>query len=134
MGAAMRTAWGMIGVMLASPLVFAGEVKIEKANFAGIEGADWEIQVTLKHTDTGWQHYADAWRIVDEKGSVLGTRTLHHPHVDEQPFTRSLSGVAIPNGVTVVFVEAHDKVHGWSKDRVKVDLQQQSGDRYSVSR
>ena len=31
-------------------------------------------------------------------------------------------------------IEAHDKVDGWSKQRVKVDLRQASGDRYEVKR
>jgi hypothetical protein len=43
---------------------------------------------------------------------VLGSRTLYHPHVDEQPFTRSLDNVAIPTDVTTVVIRAHDTVHG----------------------
>jgi hypothetical protein len=44
---------------------------------------------------------------------VLGTRVLTHPHVDEQPFTRSLSGVAIPEGFTQVEIAARDLVEGF---------------------
>ena len=62
-------------------------------------GGGWHFDVTAQHADTGWEHYADAWRVVGPDGTVHGTRTLYHPHVDEQPFTRSLSGVAIPEGV-----------------------------------
>ena len=97
-------------------------------------GASWTIRVTLRHADAGWDHYADAWRLVDASGKVLGTRVLHHPHVNEQPFTRSLSGVQIPGKLTKVYVEAHDKVHGWSKDRVKVDMQTDKGKRYQLKR
>ena len=46
------------------------------------------------HPDTGWDDYADGWRVLDMDGNELGMRVLHHPHVDEQPFTRSLSGGA----------------------------------------
>lgn len=92
------------------------------------------MSVTLRHSDTGWDHYADAWRVVTEDGSVIGTRTLYHPHVDEQPFTRSLSGLKLPADVTRVYVEAHDKVHGWSADRLEVDLNLTSGDRFKVER
>jgi len=47
---------------------------------------------------------------------------LYHPHVGEQPFTRSLSGVAIPEGVSKVTVEAHDSVQGWGGATVEVEL------------
>jgi len=78
--------------------------------------------VTLEHDDSGWEHYADAWRVVGRDGAVFGTRTLYHPHENEQPFTRSLSGIAIPPGTGTVWVEAHDKVHGWSSGRLELDL------------
>lgn len=45
-------------------------------------------------------------------GTVLGTRTLLHPHLNEQPFTRSLTDVRIPDGVTEVTVRARDSIHG----------------------
>ena len=61
--------------------------------------------------------------MVDEEGNVLGDRVLHHPHENEQPFTRSLSRVKVPEGVTVVYIEAHDKLHGWTEKRLKVDLE-----------
>ena len=109
----------------------AGAVSIRHVEFQ--KGpADWTANVTLEHADSGWKHYADAWRVVDSKGKVLATRTLWHPHVDEQPFTRSMSGINIPAKTTKVYIEAHDKVHGWSKDRVLVDLTKHSGKRYTV--
>ena len=90
--------------------------------------------MTLRHEDTGWEHYADAWQVVDENGKLLGKRVLYHPHVNEQPFTRSLSGIEIPATTKIVYVEAHDKVHGWSKQRVRIDLDTASGERYEVKR
>ena len=71
---------------------------------------------------------------MNEKGDLLATRTLYHPHEKEQPFTRSLSGVVIPPVTPVVFVEAHDKVHGWSKQRLRVDLSKPRGVRFEVRR
>jgi hypothetical protein len=99
----------------------ANEVQIVKVK-AENQRSSWVFHVTLKHGDTGWDHYADAWRVVTEDGKELGTRTLYHPHVDEQPFTRSLGDVKISADVSVVYVEAHDKVHGWSKQRYKVKI------------
>lgn len=77
-------------------------------------GASWSFSVTLIHPDTGWDHYADGWRVEDASGTVLGTRVLAHPHVHEQPFTRNLSGVEIPNGATKVFIRSRCLVDGWS--------------------
>ena len=105
---------------LAMPAL-AGDTQIVDAK-ATKSGSTWRFDVTLKHDDTGWDHYADAWRVVAPDGTVLGTRTLYHPHVEEQPFTRSLAGVAIPAGIKSVNIEARDNVHGWSGKTVKVDL------------
>ncbi|MFW2542703.1 hypothetical protein ACN2XU_08685 [Primorskyibacter sp. 2E107] len=85
-------------------------------------GSGYTLSVTLAHPDTGWDHYADGWRVEREDGTVLGTRVLAHPHVEEQPFTRALGNVAVPEGTTVVFVRARCLVDGWRDDRVAVDL------------
>ena len=94
----------------------------------------WTIHVTLKHDDKGWDHYADGWRIVDSKGTELGYRKLWHPHEHEQPFTRTLANVLVPKGENIIFIEAHDKVHGWSKQRVRIDLKVDKGARYQIRR
>ncbi|MEL6792366.1 MAG: hypothetical protein AAFP78_02850 [Pseudomonadota bacterium] len=106
--------------LLATPLL-AGDAQIVDAR-AQKNGPTWSFSVTIAHGDTGWDHYADAWRVVTPSGEVLGTRTLHHPHVEEQPFTRSLSGVAIPREVTEVLIEARDSVHGWSPKTFPIKL------------
>ncbi len=80
------------------------------------------VDVTLSHPDTGWEHYADGWRIEDAQGNVLGTRELAHPHVTEQPFTRSLSGVVIPSNIKNVFIRAKCQIDGWNKTTTSVAL------------
>lgn len=110
----------------------AGDVKIMAADFQGSTSNHWAVSVTLKHSDTGWEHYADNWRIIDDAGNILGNRVLYHPHVNEQPFTRSLDKVKIPEGTTRVYIEAHDKVHGWTPNRLKVDLTKASDGRVQV--
>jgi hypothetical protein len=82
----------------------------------------WRFDVAVRHDDTGWEHYADKWDVVGPDGKVLGTRVLLHPHETEQPFTRSLSGVAIPAGVAEATVRAHDKVHGYGGGEATVTL------------
>jgi len=108
---------------------FANDVEIIKVVLTKRSGT-WQADVTLKHADTGWKHYADGWRLVDSQGNEIGKRTLYHPHVNEQPFTRTLSGFHLANDIKVIFVEAHDLKHGWSPNKVKIDLSIASGERY----
>ena len=103
-------------------LLTAGEVDIVSAKFIKNHNNSWNIDVSLKHGDTGWDHYADNWRVVDPEGNILGDRVLYHPHINEQPFTRSLSNITINNTVKIVYIEAHDKEHGWTKKSLKIDL------------
>ena len=124
--------WLLMGLAFTSTS-FAGDVEVVKTRFEWRSGT-WQVSTTLKHADSGWDHYADAWRIVSENGDIIATRTLYHPHEDEQPFTRSLGNVQIPADKNIVFVEAHDKVHGWSKQRIRVDLRQTKGDRFEILR
>lgn len=97
--------------LLAAP-GFASEPMIENAT-ARQTGDSWSFSVTLRHPDTGWDHYADGWRVETPDGAELGLRVLHHPHVQEQPFTRSLSGVTLPESLDKVHIRARDNVHGW---------------------
>jgi len=119
--------------LLISFSVSAGDVEIKKVVMEK-SGDVWIFQVTLQHGDSGWKHYANAWRVLDENGKVIKTRVLGHPHVDEQPFTRGLSGVVIPEGSKTVTVEARDKVHGWSKNRVVINLKIDKGKKYIIKR
>ncbi len=109
-------------VAVAFPAMAAADPAVIEGVKAKGNGGAWSFSVTLSHGDTGWDDYADGWRVVDEGGTVLGYRELLHPHVNEQPFTRSLSGVQVPEGVTRVFVEARTNVTGWDTARYPVDL------------
>ena len=86
-------------------------------------GMGWRIDVTMQHPDTGWDHFADAWEVLDADGNRLGIRKLMHPHMDEQPFTRSLMNVMVPDGTREVFIRSHCMVGGWSQDTVPVRLE-----------
>ena len=90
----------------------AGEADVVAARLTPAGDGTWRVEVTVEHADEGWDHYADAWEVVAPDGSVLGTRTLLHPHVGEQPFTRALSGLAIPGEIATVTIRARDSVHG----------------------
>lgn len=103
--------WLSIILLISTP-VLANEAEVIKVQMKHEQGNRYTFYVTLKHDDTGWDHYADAWSVLDEKKQLISTRILYHPHENEQPFTRSLSGVAIPEGSQRVYVRPHDKVHG----------------------
>ena len=94
----------------------------------------WRFDTTVRHNDQGWDDYADAWQVVDLDGTVLGERILLHPHDTEQPFTRSQSGIAIPDDVTQVIVQAKDNVEGFGGQVVVVDLTQSEGEKFEVIR
>ena len=128
----LKHAFILCGLVL-SATVFANEVEIVKVELEP-SAHRWTFHVTLSHKDTGWDHFADGWRIVDSKGTELGYRKLWHPHVEEQPFTRTLANVLVPEGTNIIFIEAHDKVHGWAKKKVKIDLKKDKGDRYEIRR
>jgi hypothetical protein len=100
-----------VAALIAAP-VTAGEPVVENVEARRVSDGSWRFSVTVRHADEGWDHYADAYTVHALDGTLLGTRTLHHPHVEEQPFTRSLSGVVVPEGMARVLVRAHDSVHG----------------------
>ncbi|WP_377511448.1 hypothetical protein [Octadecabacter sp. R77987] len=85
-------------------------------------GDSFRIDVTIAHPDTGWDHYADGWEVLAPDGTRLGMRELAHPHVEEQPFTRSLTGVVIPDGVASIMIRTRCNVDGWSAETVTVAL------------
>lgn len=119
----MRAIW--IPALLAALVAggaFAGEADVLEVVATKESEGLWRFDVTVRHDDAGWDHYADAWEVRTLDGTVLGTRTLLHPHDTEQPFTRSLNGVEVPDGVTEVEVVARDKVHGYGGETVRVTL------------
>lgn len=120
----MRVIRGAAAVIMAALSLPAVAGPADVLNAEATLGADgtWDFTVTVGHADEGWEHYADAWEVTTPDGRVLATRVLHHPHVDEQPFTRSLSGIVIPAGIDRVTVRARDSVHGFGGAAVEVTL------------
>jgi hypothetical protein len=98
-------------IFIFAALAHAGEADVIQVKIKPTDDNTYRFDVTVRHKDEGWKHYADKWDVLAPDGTVLGTRVLYHPHVDEQPFTRSLTGVTIPPGIEKVSVRAHDSVH-----------------------
>lgn len=115
---AMLSVFLILGGVTAS----AGEVAVVNAKAVKSGKNTYRFDVTLRHDDEGWQHYADNWEVLSLKGNVLGKRILLHPHVNEQPFTRSLGGVFIPEGIKTILIRGHDKVHKNGGKELKLEL------------
>jgi len=116
----VATAWG-------SP------TEVVRVVFTHRQAQQWRVDVTLRHADEGWEHYANVWVVETPGGERLGKRTLFHPHVNEQPFTRSTT-VDIPAETDTVRVRAGDNVNGFNSNVVTVNLRAASGDRFEVRR
>ena len=118
-----KPAFLLLAFCLLVPLsAFADEATVTKATVVAESPGIYTFHVTLRHADSGWDHYADKWQVGDAAGTVLGERILAHPHIDEQPFTRSQSGIAIPDDVSAVTIRAHDTVHCWSTRTLELPI------------
>ena len=100
----------------------AGEADVVDARVTPAGDGRYDFAVTVRHADSGWDHYADRWEVTTPDGEVIGTRVLHHPHVDEQPFTRSLADVGVPAGIERVRIRARDSLHGYGGLEVVLEL------------
>ncbi len=118
----------VIKVLGVSFLCFFGAVSLAgEADIMGVSVQKtgdylYDFNVTVFHKDSGWKHYANKWDILDTHGKVLATRILYHPHVNEQPFTRTLSDVGIPKYIKSVTVRAYDSVHEYGGKEMTVVL------------
>ena len=111
----------MVAAGLPVTSALAGEVQVTAVKVTSAGGEAYRFDVTLAHADEGWDHYANQWDVLTLDGEVLGVRELLHPHVEEQPFTRS-QVVKIPADVTQVRVRGRDSVHGHGSQEVVVDI------------
>lgn len=86
---------------------------VTKVDVSGSRGS-LSFAVTMTSPYDTAERYADSMRVRSVDGDkVYGERKLDHDHATEQPFTRSIDDVKIPDGVTEVVVEGHDQVSGW---------------------
>ncbi len=108
----------LVGASAAPARAGTADVVAAKAR---CQGERCRFAVTVRHSDTGWDHYADGYEVLDAEGEVLATRVLRHPHVDEQPFTRTLDA-KIPLTVKEVRIRAHDSEHGYGGEEKTLTL------------
>jgi len=116
----MRGALTALGVIAATP-VWAGDADVINVAVRQRAGS-YDLDVTIRSKDTGWERYADRIEALAPDGTILGTRVLEHPHDDEQPFTRDLYDVRVPPGITRITVRAHFKPTGFNGPAMTVTL------------
>jgi len=115
------------------------DVTFVKANRTG--DGKWTFEVTVNHPDIGWRDFVDGWDVVLPDGEKIllapkdkFTRVLAHPHVNQQPVTRTQENIPIPAGTKSVTVRAHDLVDGYGGKVVEVKLDEAKGAGFEVVR
>ena len=97
-------------ILILSSTSWAGEADVVGGAITALGDGRFRVDATVRHDDTGWDHYANRWDVLAPDGTILGSRVLAHPHENEQPFTRSLT-LEIPADVTEITLQANDSVH-----------------------
>jgi hypothetical protein len=93
------------------------DVEVERS-----DDGTYDFAVTISSPYDTPERYADGWRIVGPDDTVYGEHQLAHDHANEQPFTRTQSGVSIPDGVDEVTVEARDLENGFGGKTATVSV------------
>jgi len=106
---------------ISKPVACADVIAVEAAQDGTLDDGTptFRFDVTIASADTGWDKYADRWQVLDADGAIAGERVLTHPHVDEQPFTRSQSAIPVP--AWPVMVKANDSIDGFCGVAMTVD-------------
>ncbi len=126
-----------LGLLALSTPVLAASNSLDFAQVVHVNAVQsdegtWCFSTTVRHNDEGWEHYADGWKVSDQHGNQLGLRVLAHPHDNEQPFTRRLCNVRIPNDLTKLVVSAKCNQHGYGEQAIEIDLTRAKGEGFSV--
>lgn len=107
---------GGTGVDRAAPFPEVVDVEL-----TAVGDGRFEVAATVSSPYDSPERYADAWRVLDQHGNVLGVRELAHDHAGEQPFTRQVT-IAIPDDVDEITVEGRDLRNGYGGDTVTVPV------------
>ena len=118
----MITHTAVVLLALASVPALAGEADVIGAVAHRTAPGVYDLDVTIRSRDTGWDRYADRIEVLAPDGKVLATRVLEHPHEDEQPFTRDVPQVQVPNGINAISIRARFKPVGYDGDVFKLPL------------
>jgi hypothetical protein len=105
--------FGALVVMAAGAAPGAQSDATVTAVRASGSAGNYTFVVTIRSNDTGCNHYADWWEVVDAGEQLVYRRVLLHDHADEQPFARDGGPVAVKADQTVT-VRAHMNTSGYA--------------------
>ena len=110
-------------IMTFSTQSSAGGADVIDASAMRESNGRYTVSATILHKNEGWKHYVNRFEVLTPDGKLIGARYLGHPHVNEQPFTRSATSVKVPEGINEIRIRAHDNVHGFSGKEFTLKLQ-----------
>ncbi len=123
-----RSATFELLLILTSPLAIAGAADVIAATARQAADGTWSFEVTMRCDDRGAAYFCDRFEILTPTARVIGVRRLLHDHTDEQPFTRDLQGVNVPNGFPRgVLIRGHHNIRGYEGATLKLDLPARGG-------
>lgn len=111
----------LLAILAAHPAL-AGDADVINVQVRAVSKSVFNLDVTIRSKDTGWERYADKIEALAPDGAILGTRVLEHPHDTEQPFTRDLYDLVVPAGIAKVTVRAHFRPSGYDGAAMTVAL------------
>lgn len=96
---------------------------IREAELKSEGGGTYALSVTVSSPYDSPERYADGWRVLAPDGTVLGEHELMHDHANEQPFTRTQTGLEIPEGTEEITVEGRDLENGYGGETVTIPVE-----------
>jgi hypothetical protein len=123
----MRNVLLSLLLLLVPAISLAGEADVLSAEVEHVGGDLYRFKVSVQHNDEGWEHFAKAWEVLSSDGTKLGARILQHPHINEQPFTRSMT-VTIPKQINKVTIRAYDLIHEFGGKELTIDINKEKQD------
>lgn len=123
-----RAAVVALSLTCASPLAMAGAADVIAATARQAADGTWSFEVTMRCDDRGADYFCDRFEVLTPTARVVGVRRLLHDHTDEQPFTRDLRGVTVPEGFPRgVVIRGHHNIRGYDGAALKLDLPERAG-------
>lgn len=95
---------------------------IQDAELESEGGGTYSLSVTVSSPYDSPERYANGWRVLAPDGTVLGKHELLHEHSETQPFTRTQTGLEIPEGTEKITVEGRDLENGYGGETVTIPV------------
>ena len=116
-----QISYSLAAALVAMPLV-ADEPRIRDAT-ACKSGMSWRVDVTLEHPDSGWDHYADGWEVLDADGNRLGYRGCITRMSTSSPLPARSPISTCPTARAKIHIRAHCSVDGWGEETFRIDIE-----------